>query len=252
MLGDGHAYRCFCNADRLNVKATLTQQVGGFGLGGYDRTCYHVTKEESDDRAHQGQSFVVRLKAKDDTFIAKDLNYGKVKLPRALGGKHTGKFRDPVLMKADGLPTYHFANVVDDHHMGITHVIRGAEWLISTPLHVELYKALGWREPAWCHVGLLLDHEGAKLSKRDKKFNMEDMRQSGVLPEALANFLVLQGWSHPDRNDSKTMEQLESEVCGKIQSMMDVLTATSSLSNLAREILQWPWENSNFFHQSTP
>ncbi|TID18455.1 glutamyl-trna synthetase [Venturia nashicola] len=211
LLEDGHAYRCFCNAERLNIKARLEGQNGGFGAGGYDRTCHHVSKEESDDRAHQGQSFVVRLKAKDNPFTAKDLTYVSVKLPQASGGQQRGKFRDPVLLKADGLPTYHFANVVDDHYMEITHVIRGAEWLISTPLHLELYKALGWKEPAWCHVGLLLDSEGAKLSKRDQAFNMEDMKRSGVLPEALANFLVLLGWSHSDRSDFKTLKQLESE-----------------------------------------
>ncbi|RDI83433.1 hypothetical protein Vi05172_g6673 [Venturia inaequalis] len=207
LLEDGHAYRCFCSADRLNVKATLAKQGGGFGAGGYDRNCYHVSKEESDDRAHQGHSFVVRLKAKDKPLTATDLTFGKVKLPRA----QSGNFRDPILMKTDGLPTYHFANVVDDHYMEITHVIRGAEWLISTPLHLELYKALGWKEPAWCHVGLLVNTKGAKLSKRDQAFNMEDMKQSGVLPEAFANFLVLLGWSHASKSDFKTMEQLESE-----------------------------------------
>lgn len=195
---------------------------------------------------------MVRLKARDRPLTAKDLTFGSVKLPRALGGKHSGKFRDPVLMKTDGLPTYHFANVVDDYYMEITHVIRGAEWLISTPLHAELYKALGWKEPAWCHVGLLFDKEGAKLSKRDKAFNMEDMKQSGLLPEALANYLVLLGWSHPGKSDFKTMKQLETNVSGQTLPIMYVLTRNSSPSNLARGILRCPWENSTISHQSTP
>lgn len=179
---------------------------------------------------------MVRLKAKDKPYIAEDITFGKIALPRAQGGKYSGKFRDPVLMKADGLPTYHFANVVDDHYMEITHVIRGAEWLISTPMHLELYKALGWKEPAWCHVGLLLDNQGAKLSKRDQTFNMEDLKQSGRLPEALANFLVLLGWSHSDKSDFKTMERLESEVSCTNLSITDALTAISSRSNSARQI----------------
>ncbi|QDS75866.1 hypothetical protein FKW77_001713 [Venturia effusa] len=211
LVEDGHAYRCFCNAEKLYVKGTLAKGGGGFGVGGYDRTCYHISKEESDDRADQGQPFVVRLKAQDVPFTAKDLTYGKIDLPRAMGGKHSGKFRDPVLLKTDGLPTYHFANIIDDHYMEITHVIRGDEWLISTPLHLELYKAMGWREPVWCHVGLLFGKDGAKLSKRQGSFNMEGMKQSGILPEALSNYLVLLGWSHPDKSDFKTMKQLESE-----------------------------------------
>jgi glutamyl-tRNA synthetase len=153
---------------------------------------------------------VVRLKAANTPYKFRDLTYGHVRPQKAKN--HHSKFRDTILVKADGLPTYHFANVVDDHYMQITHVIRGVEWLTSTPLHIELYKAFDWIEPEFCHVGLLLDADGQKLSKRAKSFNMLSLQKSGVLPEALNNFLVLLGWSHPDKHDFKTLKQLENEV----------------------------------------
>jgi glutamyl-tRNA synthetase len=193
---------------------------------------------------------VVRLKAAEKPYTYKDLTYGTVVLPKA--EKYRAKFRDPILVKADGLPTYHFANVVDDHHMQITHVIRGVEWLISTPLHIELYKAFGWAEPVFCHVGLLLDADGRKLSKRAKSFNMSEMKSSGVLPEALNNFLVLQGWSHPDKSDFKTLKQLETEVSDLSISILVILTPRSSPSSSAKEIRRWAWQSLIFFRQSTP
>lgn len=171
---------------------------------------------------------MVRLKAADKPYSTKDLTYGRVHVPVVSSRKQLGRFRDPILVKSDGMPTYHFASVVDDHFMEITHVIRGAEWLISTSLHAELYKAFGWKEPAWCHVGLLTDAKGAKLSKRDQLFNMSEMKESGILPEALANFLVLQGWSHPDKSDVKTTKQLEAEVSDYPLLTVAVLTTKSS------------------------
>jgi glutamyl-tRNA synthetase len=173
------------------------------------------------------------LKAADTPYKFKDLTYGTVVQPKA--DNYHGTFRDPILVKADGLPTYHFANVVDDHFMQITHVIRGVEWLISTPLHIELYKAFNWEEPVFCHVSLLLDEDRHKLSKRDKSFDMSQLKYDGVLPEALSNFLVLQGWSHPDKSDWKTLRQLESEV-GSLSAMTSssILTWSSLLSNLAK------------------
>jgi glutamyl-tRNA synthetase len=176
---------------------------------------------------------VVRLKAADTPYKFKDLTYGAVVLPKT--DKYRATFRDPILVKADGLPTYHFANVVDDHYMQITHVIRGVEWLISTPLHIELYNAFDWVEPVFCHVGLLLDTDGHKLSKRDKSFDMSQLKSEGVLPEALSNFLVLQGWSHPDKSDMKTLQQLESEVGNCLpMSRLFILTPNSSHSNSAK------------------
>jgi glutamyl-tRNA synthetase len=104
-------------------------------------------------------------------------------------------YRDPILLKSNGLPTYHLASVVDDHHMRITHVIRGVEWLISTQTHLALYAAFGWNPPTFAHVGLLLDEQGNKLSKRERRFDLRSMRNEGVLPEALCNYLALMGWN---------------------------------------------------------
>jgi glutamyl-tRNA synthetase len=123
-------------------------------------------------------------------------------------------FEDPIILKSDGLPTYHLANVVDDHYMQITHVIRGAEWLISTKKHLTLYNAFGWEPPVYAHVGLLLDKEGNKLSKRDKVFDLTEMQRDGVLPEALNNFLALLGWTNRStKTDFATMGELEEAVC---------------------------------------
>lgn len=140
-----------------------------------------------------------------------DLVYGKVsleksskhKLPQNLGVDGV------VLLKGDGTPTYHLANVVDDHHMKITHVIRGSEWMASTPLHMALYGAFDWAPPSFAHVGLLTDHEQAKLSKRNFDTDIGTLRQKhGILPESLTNFLALLGWRNPTRDDVMDMQDL--------------------------------------------
>ncbi|RXK34170.1 hypothetical protein BBD39_06170 [Arsenophonus endosymbiont of Bemisia tabaci Asia II 3] len=147
-----------------------------------------------------------------------DLIYGKIKrLKRSpaasAGGDDESSLdaADTILLKSDGTPTYHFANVVDDHLMKITHVIRGTEWMASTPLHYDLYTAFGWEPPVFAHVGLLLDKDKAKLSKRnaDIALDVKGLREEhGVLPETLCNFLTLQGWSNPNKNDVMTMDEL--------------------------------------------
>ena len=153
----------------------------------------------------------MRLKDPDpqDQPIWTDVVHGAMGRNRAAkrrSGNDT--FDDAVLLKSDGVPTYHLANVVDDHHMKITHVIRGVEWLISTRKHVTLYKAFGWDMPAFVHVGLLLDEEGSKLSKRDLRYDLMSLKDT-VLPEALTNFLALLGWSHKERDEFFSMEMLK-------------------------------------------
>jgi glutamyl-tRNA synthetase len=154
----------------------------------------------------------VRLKDPAKQPRVKDLIFGTVrnssKIKRA-----ADSFDDSILLKSDGLPTYHLANVVDDHLMEITHVIRGVEWLISTRKHLILYEAFGWEAPAFAHVGLLLDKDGNKLSKREKAFDLSAMQKDGVLPEALNNFLVLLGWTiRSSVKDFATMAQLKETV----------------------------------------
>ncbi|PVH89661.1 hypothetical protein DL98DRAFT_507933 [Cadophora sp. DSE1049] len=215
LLESGNAYRCFCTPDRL---ITLAQHRAQLGLPpDYDRACTHVLKEESDDRASKGESHVVRLKVPDKYPVYNDLVYGLVRqrgdftsIPRSQGKGlgAFGSFDDPILLKSDGFPTYHLANVVDDHFMEITHVIRGSEWMSSTPKHLAMYQAFGWEPPAFAHVGLLLDKNKQKLSKRTGSIDISSYRELGIFPETLTNFVALLGWSHNEGRDIMSMEDL--------------------------------------------
>jgi glutamyl-tRNA synthetase len=180
----------------------------------YDRTCAHIPREESDDKAAKGYAHVIRLKAPDNYPVFNDLVYGHVRsrketrlkpLPR---GSAKGSFDDPIIMKTDGFPTYHLANVVDDHLMDITHVIRGSEWMSSTPKHLALYQAFNWQPPFFAHVGLLLDKNRQKLSKRNAAIDIRSWRDRGIFPETLTNFVALLGWSHNTGQDVMSMEDL--------------------------------------------
>ncbi|KAE8444861.1 hypothetical protein EG329_014109 [Mollisiaceae sp. DMI_Dod_QoI] len=208
LLHNGSAYRCFCTAERLHQLANYRSSLGL--PPDYDRKCAHIHKDESNDRAAKGEAHVVRLKAPDRYPVFDDLVYGLVRQradlttkPRALGS-----YDDPILLKSDGFPTYHLANVVDDHHMKITHVIRGSEWMSSTPKHLAMYQAFGWKPPKFAHVGLLLDKDRNKLSKRYGSIDISSWRDKGVFPEALVNFVALLGWSHHQPQDLMSMKEL--------------------------------------------
>ncbi|MCJ1281528.1 Glutamate--tRNA ligase mitochondrial [Xylographa opegraphella] len=208
LLDSRHAYRCFCTQERLDSLARERKRLGLPTY--YDRNCLSITKEESDERAHRFEPHVVRLVTPAQYPEYNDLVYGHVGKPKGqrLGPASQNSFEDPVLLKSDGSPTYHLANVVDDHHMKITHVIRGAEWMPSTPKHLELYKAFDWDPPAFAHVALLQDTNKQKLSKRDLNMDLEKLRREGILPEALMNFVALLGWSHSMGSDFFSPQQL--------------------------------------------
>ena len=212
LIASGHAYRCFCSPETLVAKGQQRSQSGLTTL--YDRTCYHTSPEESKARVAHGEKFVVRLRAEDKPIAYTDIVGGSYQLSQTAARRAAaqGVYDDFILMKQDGLPTYHFANVVDDHHMDITHVIRGVEWQISTPKHLSLYDAFRWQAPAFGHIGLLLNQDGTKMSKRDKSFDLHAFKASGVLPEALVNFLALHGWSHTQRSDYMPLTELEQAV----------------------------------------
>lgn len=220
LLESGHAYRCFCTAERLDVLARQRQQLGL--PTDYDRQCAGIQKEESDSRAHAGEAHVIRLLAPEQYPEVNDLVYGKIGKGRtpANGGPNIGvtykhgevAYEDPVLLKSDGRPTYHLANVVDDHYMDITHVVRATEWLSSTPKHLALYDAFSWTAPAFAHVGLLVDEAGHKLSKRNFDTDVAHYRNMGILPSTLVNFVALLGWSHNQRSDIMTLDELVNEV----------------------------------------
>lgn len=205
LVQSGHGYHCFCSSERLDDLARRRRALGM--PTDYDRLCAHLSPSEVSSRLDAGESSVVRLRAPSAYPPFTDLVYGRI--GRDGGGFNAGittkhgeiAYEDPVLLKSDGHPTYHLANVVDDHLMGITHVVRATEWLPSTPKHLALYAALGWEPPVFAHVGLLVDSAGRKLSKRHMDTGVGAWRERGVLSASLLNFAALLGWSHARRGD---------------------------------------------------
>ncbi|KAE8353110.1 hypothetical protein BDV28DRAFT_133761 [Aspergillus coremiiformis] len=209
LITNGHAYRCFCSADRLDSFARHRSQAGL--PPGYDRKCAELSTEESEDRASKGEAHVVRLKVEGYPMF-EDIVYGKTGQNRSPNRLDLidRVYDDPILLKSDGHPTYHLANVVDDHLMKITHVIRGTEWMPSTPLHVALYNAFKWTPPRFGHVPLLVDKSGQKLSKRNADIDLTFFKDTqGVFAATLVNFAALLGWSHTQKSDIFSLEELE-------------------------------------------
>ncbi|KAM9885321.1 glutamyl-tRNA synthetase [Verticillium dahliae] len=192
LIETGHAYRCFCTAEEL--ERHKQQTLDGGSLVNYPGTCRSVPPDQAARRAANGESHVVRFRSEGRPSFT-DVVYGRYQ-------KNEDE-SDFILMKTDGYPTYHFANVVDDHLMEITHVIRGVEWLISTPKHIALYDAFKWTPPTFAHAGLLCGPNGEKLSKRNRTIDIDigAYRDQGILPSALNNWLALLGWS-PSKNAS--------------------------------------------------
>ena len=198
LLKNGYAYRCFCTPQRLEElrKTQLLNKQPPM----YDRFCRNLPQKESDERA-KSEPYTIRLKVPDEEIVVKDLLRGEVKFDGRL-------IDDQILLKSDGYPTYHLANVVDDHLMEITHVIRGEEWLSSTPKHILLYKYFGWESPKFVHLPLLLSPDRSKLSKRSGDVSVEDYKKEGYLPEAIINYVALLGFSTEDSQQFFTKEEL--------------------------------------------
>ncbi|KNC50593.1 glutamyl-tRNA synthetase [Thecamonas trahens ATCC 50062] len=189
LMDAGAAYRCFCTPAELDAEREAARRAGRLQI--YSRRCMGLAPEEARARAAGGEAHVVRLKVPQGSSVFHDAVFGTVRVANA-------QIDDQVLVKSDGLPTYHLANVVDDAAMHMTHVIRGQEWLISTPKHVMMYEALGLRPPTFVHLPLLLDTAKRKLSKRDASSSVDHYRQQGFLPSALLNFVAFLGWSPND------------------------------------------------------
>ena len=199
LLGAGAAYRCFCSAQRLEEMRAAAK---GKSFVGYDGHCRALAPEESQRRAQAGEAYVVRLampKTGETAFA--DRLRGEVRFDN-------GQIDDQILLKSDGFPTYHLANVVDDHLMGITHVIRAEEWLSSTPKHVVLYRAFGWPAPEWIHLPLLRNADKSKISKRKNPVSLDYYRAAGFLPEALLNYLGTMGWSIAGDREQFTLAEM--------------------------------------------
>lgn len=215
LVESGHAYRCFCTAERLDDLARRRNELGL--PTDYDRQCQGLSKGESDERASNGEKHVIRLLAPAVYPDFVDLVYGRVGKGKGANVGVTYKhgevaYEDPILLKTDGNPTYHLANVVDDHEMAITHVVRATEWISSTPKHLAMYKAFGWDPPQYAHVGLLVDEHGHKLSKRNADTDVGAYRDKlGILPSAMLNFVALLGWSHTKRSDIMDLQNLIDE-----------------------------------------
>src|SRR5690554_4315677 len=200
LLDAGKAYRAFETAEELDAMRTEQKRLNR--PLGYDGRGRAVPKDEQERRAAAGEPHVVRLITPDEgevTFV--DRLRGDVTVP-------AGEVRDLVLFKADGYPTYHLANVVDDHLMNVTHVIRAEEWISSTPLHLLLYQAFGWSVPEFIHMPLLRNPDRSKVSKRKLDTSVDSYRQQGILPEALLNFLATMGWSMPDGREVFSVDDM--------------------------------------------
>ncbi len=200
LIEEGKAYRCFCTKERL--EEVQSQTVGG----GYDRHCRDLSQEEIDKLLQAGTPYVIRQKMPID---------GETKFTDAVFGEITVdnlELQDQILIKADGYPTYNFANVIDDHTMGITHVVRGSEYLSSTPKYNLLYEAFGWEIPTYIHLPLINgkndDGTVSKLSKRHGSTGFEDLIKEGYLPQAIINYIALLGWCPKDNQEIFTLEQL--------------------------------------------
>ncbi|QXM07286.1 glutamate--tRNA ligase [Crassaminicella indica] len=200
LLEEGHAYYCFCSKERL--ERVREEQKNNGETPKYDGHCRNISIEEAKRRIASGEEYVVRLKFPENREIAfSDVIRGNVVV-------NTNDLDDQVLMKTDGFPTYHFAVVVDDHLMKITHVIRGEEWIISTPKHAYLYEVLGWEAPKFVHLPNILNKDRKKLSKRQGDVAAEDFKRKGYLPQGLVNYLALVGWSPEDNQEIFSMEDL--------------------------------------------
>lgn len=203
LLRRGHAYRCFCTGERLeSMRKALEKAKQSYK---YDRTCLHLSESERTEKLQSGLPFTIRMLVPDEKSVPfHDLVRDDVEIS-------TANIDDQILIKSDGYPTYHLANVVDDHLMHISHVIRGEEWLSSTPKHVLLYRFFAWTPPVFAHLPLLLNPDRSKLSKRQGDVAVEDYRAKGYLKEALVNFVALLGWNPGDEREIFDLDGLVQE-----------------------------------------
>ena len=199
LIESGHAYRCFCSPERLEG---LRSNVAGKEIATYDKHCLHLTEEEIEKKLADGEPYVIRfnMPTEGETSFHDEI-FGDITV-------NNEELDDLILIKSDGFPTYNFANVVDDHLMGVTHVVRGSEYLSSTPKYNRIYEAFGWEIPVYVHCPLITNEEGQKLSKRSGHSSFEDLLEAGYLPEAIVNFVALLGWSPAGEQEIFSLEEL--------------------------------------------
>lgn len=202
LVDAGHAFHCFCSAEELDTMRA--EQMAAKQTPRYDGRCMRLTADEVSQRLAEGQAHVIRMRIPTEgDCVVHDRLRGDIQIPWS-------QVDMQVLMKADGLPTYHLANVVDDHLMAITHVIRGEEWIPSAPKHQLLYQYFGWEMPELCHLPLLRNPDQSKLSKRKNPTSILYYRDQGFLPEAVLNYLGRMGWSMPDEREQFSLDEMVS------------------------------------------
>lgn len=204
LIEKGEAYYCFCTPERLESLKTVVSS-DGKEIAKYDKHCLHLSKEEIQKNLDANVPYVIRQNIPEEgTTSFTDVVYGEITVENS-------DLDDMILIKSDGFPTYNFANVVDDHLMKITHVVRGNEYLSSTPKYTRLYNAFGWEEPVYIHCSLITNEEHKKLSKRSGHSSFEDLIEQGFLPEAIVNFIALLGWSPASNKEILSLEELIEE-----------------------------------------
>ena len=202
LIDKGEAYYCFCDECRLK---TLVTEFEGKTISRYDKHCLHLSKEEVEANLAAGKPYVIRQNNPEEgTTTFSDELYGDITVPNI-------ELDDMILIKSDGFPTYNFANVVDDHLMNITHVVRGNEYLSSSPKYNRLYEAFGWEVPTYIHCPLITNEDHQKLSKRSGHSSFEDLLEQGFLPEAVVNYIALLGWSPEDNREIFSLDELIKE-----------------------------------------
>lgn len=200
LVEKGKAYYCFCTEEELAERRKVAESRNKPFM--YDGRCSKLSKEKIEENLAKGMPYVIRQKMpKVGQTIVEDVIYGKIKIDNSI-------LEDQILLKSDGFPTYNFANVVDDHLMGITHVIRGKEYLDQTAKYNLLYEDFGWEKPTYIHVAMVLGEDGTKLSKRNGDASFMDLYNQGFLPEAIVNYLVLLGWSPSINEEVFSMDEL--------------------------------------------
>ena len=199
LIEKGEAYYCFCDEQRLK---SLEQTIGDKTIVVYDKHCLHLSKEEIEENLAKGVPYVIRQNnPKEGTTTFTDDSYGEITVENS-------ELDDMILIKSDGFPTYNFANVIDDHLMEITHVVRGNEYISSSPKYQRLYDAFGWESPKYIHLPLITDENHKKLSKRSGHSSFEDLLEQGFVAEAVVNYIALLGWSPEDNQEIFTLEEL--------------------------------------------
>lgn len=222
LIEKGAAYYCFCDKDRLATLYEGQSDVKKDG-GKYDRHCLGLSREEIDAQLKAGVPYVIRQRIPEGATVFYDEVYGDIRVENK-------ELEDQILIKSDGLPTYNFANVIDDHLMEISHVVRGSEYLSSAPKYNLLYEAFGWELPVYVHLPLILNQNGEKLSKRRGDATFEDLLEQGFLTQAIVNFIALLGWSPADNREFFTLEELveafDTKGLSKAPSVFDIQKLT--------------------------